>query len=172
MRLRNAGNWRKSLPHIKQAGMWRKGEHLFSKVNGQWKDISEPFKPASIIDLSIIPTHQMPSYGERYGYAQSYVPTGTISTDRLNLYNNNIVFASCEWGGDPALGPEVGPWKWFTFHLAGDQSAVPWPQIGLFNDIPLHFHSNVWQPQYGATRVWFRTYRDLPQNQNQHRILI
>lgn len=172
MRLRTGGAWRKTLPLFKQAGVWRKGEHVFSKVSGQWKDVSEPHKPASIIDLLITPTHQFPPYGERYGYAGSYSPTGQISTDRLNLYNNNISFSSCEWGGDPALGLEVGPWKWFTFHMAGNQTHVPWPQIGMFNDIPLHLYANVWQPQYGTTRVWFRTYRDLPQNQNQHRILI
>lgn len=170
MKLRYAGNWRKSLPHIKAAGVWRKGEHLFSKVNGQWKDISEPHKPASIIDLLIIPTHVFPSYGERYGYAQSYVPTGTISTKFLNLHDPAIEFASCEWGGDNQIS--VGGWRWFTFHIAGDRRNIPWPELGWFNDIPLHFVSNVWQPQYGATRVWYRTYRDLPRNQNQHRILI
>lgn len=169
MRTKIAGGWRKVLPHFKQANIWRKGEHVFSKVSGQWKDVSEPHKPASIIDLLIIPTHVFPSYGERYGYAGSYSPTGQISTDRLNLYNNNISFSSCEWGLDPQI---AGPLRWFTFHLPGDQRAVPWPQIGMFNDIPLHFYSNVYQPAYGATRVWYYTYSDLPQNQNQHHILI
>lgn len=170
MRLRTGGAWRKTLPLFKQASVWRKGEHVFSKVSGQWKDISEPHKPASIIDLYIVPTHVYPSYGERFGYAQSYVPTGDISTDRFNLFDNNIIWASCEWGMDPQIG--VGALRWFTFHMAGDQTHIPWPQIGMFNDIPLHFVSNVWQPQYGTTRVWYRTYRDLPTTQVQHRILI
>ena len=60
MRLRTGGAWRKTLPHFKQANIWRKGEHVFSKVSGQWKDVSEPHKPASIIDLLIIPTHVFP----------------------------------------------------------------------------------------------------------------
>lgn len=57
MRTKIAGGWRKILPHFKQAGVWRKGEHVLSKVGDQWKDVSEPHKPASIIDLLIIPTH-------------------------------------------------------------------------------------------------------------------
>lgn len=170
MRLRTVGVWRKILPHFKQAGVWRKGEHVFSKVSGQWKDVSEPHKPASIIDLLIIPTRVFPPYGERYGYAGSYSPTGQISTNRLNLYNNNISFSSCEWG--LSGHPTIPAWHWFTFHLPGDQRGVPWPELGWFNDIPLHFVSNDWQPQYGATRVWYRSYRELPRNQNQHRILI
>lgn len=170
MRTKIAGGWRKILPHFKQAGVWRKGEHVFSKVSGQWKDVSEPHKPASIIDLLIIPTHQFPPYGERFGFAHSYNPRGQISTNVLNLYNPAISFASCEWGFSGH--PTIPAWHWFTFQLGGDQRGVPWPELGWFNDIPLHFVSNDWQPQYGATRVWYRSYRELPRNQNQHRILI
>lgn len=169
MKIKVGSNWRQGFPSCRLEGRWIRGDHRFQKVQEQWQDVSVPGTPR-VIDLSIIPTHQFLSYGERFGYARSYQPAGTISTDRLNLFNSGIIYASCEWGEQGH--PWIPAWQWYTMQMAGDHRGVPWPEIGLFNDIPLHFVSNDWQPQYGSTRVWYRSYRDLPRNQNQHRILI
>ena len=168
MRTKIAGGWRKILPHFKQNNVWRKGEHLFSKVGGQWKDVSEPGDP-KMFDLNILPVRS-DTYGERYVYVNFYNPPGQVSDNRLSLYDPSKIITTIEWGANDYV--PGGPWRWLTFTLSGDETKLPWPQIGMFNDIPLHFVSNVWLPQYGTTRVWYRTYRDLPQNQNQHRILI
>lgn len=170
MKIRVANRWVKAHPGWRVGNQWTRSGQRFIKVQDQWRDVSEPTKPASIIDLLIIPTHQFLNYGERFGFAHSYNPPGQISTNVLNLHNPAISFASCEWGFTGH--PTIPAWHWFTFHLGGDQRGVPWPELGWFNDIPLHFVSNDWQPQYGATRVWYRSYRELPRNQNQHRILI
>lgn len=160
MKLRTVGGWKKTLPYIKHGNTWRKGEHLFSKVNGIWRDVSEPGVPR-ILDIQFYPA-RADEYGERYVYVPWYNPPGQVSNNTLNIYNPNIVIHSMEYGiNNYAPG---GPWKWLTFTVSGDQSQLPWSQLGMLDGIVLHYTGYEWQPDGGITRIWYRTYKDLPRD--------
>lgn len=171
MKLRVGGGWRKTLPYFKQTSVWRKGEHVFSKLGGQWRDVSEAGLP-TIFTLEILPM-RFYTYGERCAYVSFFSEKGQVSQDRFNIRDPSKIITTIEWGSND-VGYPGGAWKWLTFTVDSPLPDYVWPQLAWFNDIPLHFVSvGVTTPGGTTTRVWYRSYTNLPNDTTRwHKISI
>lgn len=167
MKVNVSNTWKIVLPSVNVAGTWRNAQRAFLNVAGTWYSVAEPTSPVLIDAVAKLAWNYV--YGPRLGYVPSYNPPGSLTPASLNLYNPYVNIANVEYGSNDysaGNGPG-GPWRWFTFVFVGNYAGLPFPMLGSFGEYVLHFHSVIWQPEYNSTRVWYRCYVDLPQDEVQ-----